>query len=468
MNRTDVLAAARRLRLTLLAEIRSRPHRIAGVAAAVVLLAFGVWSCQTMPGADRGTLAKFPEEPEMRVRIKAGVQSVSLSGPAEFVVQTQGAKPLMAPAPLSFVATAKGCDIKDGQGKSHTITSLAPVDVFSGAAGSAGSGATIKVDGVSYPGHIRIVPRGEAAQAGAAVANSKAGRTLVAKLDVIEYLPIEEYLMSVVGSELYKDWPLAAYQTQAVCARTYALHERERVNKLGRDFDVESTTADQVYSGGNILPVARQAIEDTRGVVVTWQGRLLRTYYSSTCGGRTMSAADVWPTGPGFEFNLDPPIQAHTRQTRCEASPRYRWESIRDRTELSRRIREWGKANAHPTLQIGLVNLVSIDKVNTDSRPRTYTLADDQRKIYTIGAEQLRQACNQAVSGLPEITRETRVWSSDFEIEVRGAKVTIRGRGFGHGVGMCQFCIKGMADQQVPWRDMTLLFYPGAKLERAY
>ena len=54
-----------------------------------------------------------------------------------------------------------------------------------------------------------------------------------------------------------------------------------------------------------------------------------------------------------------------------------------------------------------------------------------------------------------------------MEIEIRGPKVTIRGRGFGHGVGMCQFCIKAMADRAENWRDITLRFYPETKLERA-
>jgi SpoIID/LytB domain protein len=178
-------------------------------------------------------------------------------------------------------------------------------------------------------------------------AATKGAPATTAKLDVIETIPMETYLAGVVGAELYKDWPETAFKVQAVCARTYALHERERANSQQRDFDLESTTADQAYSGGAHLPVAVKAVSETRGVVVTWQGQLLRAYYSSTCGGRTASAADIWPTGPGYEFNLDAPIQAHHRESACEISPRYRWEAVRDRVELSKRVKEWGRANAH-------------------------------------------------------------------------------------------------------------------------
>src|SRR5204862_447588 len=132
---------------------------------------------------------------------------------------------------------------------------------------------------------------------------------------------------------------LTAFQVQAVCARTYALHERARAARLGRDFDLEASTYDQAYNGGAPLPVALQAVADTRGVVITWQGHILRAYYSSTCGGRTASAKDIWPTGPGYEFNLDAPIQAQHRESACEASPRYRWDAVRDRAELSQRMK---------------------------------------------------------------------------------------------------------------------------------
>jgi stage II sporulation protein D len=214
--------------------------------------------------------------------------------------------------------------------------------------------------------------------------------------------------------------------------------------------------------------VAQQAVRNTRGVVVTWRGRLLRTYYSSTCGGRTASAADTWPTGPGYEFNLDLPIQAAPRDIACESSPRFKWEAVRDRAELSKRIREWGKANAHAVVGVGLVSVVRIVGTNKDERPNRYEIEDDRGRRFAIGAEELRRACGQNVSGLAEVPREQRVWAGDMAFEVKGTKVTIRGRGFGHGVGMCQFCTKGFADRKEPWRETVLRYYPGAALERAY
>src|SRR5690606_23410329 len=132
------------------------------------------------------------------------------------------------------------------------------------------------------------------------------------------------------------------------CARTYALHQRERAQRLGRPFDLEATVIDQAYAGATDLEVARRALADTRGTVLTWQGELLRAYYSSTCGGRSAAAADIWPTSGEFAFNLAAPIQAYRRDHACEGSPVYTWEVTRTRDDLSRRFREWGKINGSP------------------------------------------------------------------------------------------------------------------------
>jgi SpoIID/LytB domain protein len=117
---------------------------------------------------------------------------------------------------------------------------------------------------------------------------------------------------------------------------------------------------------------------------------------------------------------------------------------------------------------MGLLSVVRIAGVNSDERPNKYSVEDDRHKQFTIGCEELRQACGQTVAGLAEIPKDQKVWASDFEFEIRGQTVTIRGRGFGHGVGMCQFCTKAFAERGDNWRDIVLRYYPGAKLERAY
>lgn len=452
---------------------RERPLIACGAAGVGLALLIGLVSCQT--AGVRGRIeGSMPSEPEVRVRIRTGLASTKLSGGATMRVrEVPGGEVRELPGPLTLAAESERIVVTDGQGRGHEHAPTRVLEI-----GTDGSGP-LRVDGKAFPGRVVVTPRlltGEAARLAMAAGSAEAGSgtrgtttgSAIRRLDLIEVVPLEEYVAGVTASELIKGWPLGAYQVQAVAARTYALHERSRAIRLGRDYDLESTTLDQAYNGATAIPEAARGVADTRGVVLSWEGRVLRAYYSSTCGGRTASAADTWPTGPGFEFNLDAPIQARHREHACEASPAYRWEVSRDRAALTKQIKEWGRSSGNAIAGMGTIAGVRVESENADGRPARFVVTDDKGKSFVISAEMLRVACNTPAAGVPEVTRQTRVRSGDLEMDVGGSTVTIRGRGFGHGVGMCQYCAKGFADRGVPWREMVLRFYPGARLERAY
>lgn len=449
----------------------------------LAVLAAGVISCQSWFPASAGVLsgertgsgasAEVPTtEPELRVRIRAAVGEARLEGPSRFVVSTDLDPPAVVTGPISTSVRDGSIVLLDGDGRRRTFNSWTPVLVAPEPA-SGGDETRVIVDGAAYPGRMRLHPRTTALAGGSGSAAPKSrsapGRGTPGVFDVIEVVGVERYLPGVVSEELIKDWPLAAFEAQAVCARTYALHQRHVAMRRGRDFDLEANTQDQVYKGSVELPVAAEAVRNTRGVVITWKGGILRTYYASTCGGRTGSASDVWPTDEGYEYNLDAPIQAHPREHYCTPSSLYRWEVTRERDEFVRRIREWGRQNGSDVASLESLVSVTAARTNRDGRPANYRLRDAKGKPWELRAEDLRLAANQSVTGLPDVVlRKTRLASNDFEVEIKGQTVLVRGRGFGHGVGMCQFCIKGMADRGMAWREMVPRFYPGAQLERAY
>jgi stage II sporulation protein D len=449
-----------------------------GCGILVALMALGVWSCQTSPGAGRGRQPAVPSvpaltgEPDVRVRIRQGVQSVKLEGAGQFMVRPCGwiGVDRKLPAPLTASVLEDGIRITDGRGAHWSYAGAVEITLAEVEGEPNPPRPLVRVDGVPYAGRIRIVPREAVPTRSASLEGGASSTARPARLDVIEVVPMETYIAGVTVSELYRHWGLGAYQVQSVAARTYAMQQRDRAHGLGRDYDLESTVLDQAYNGWTDHAIANQAAAETRGTVLKWQGRFLRAYYSSTCGGRFAGAAEIWPTGPGFEFNLDGPIQAHEREHVCQSSPAYAWEVVRDRTELSTRLREWGKANGSTLRRIGLVQSIKVLESNSTGRPVRYEILDDQGRRYSVGAEHLRNACNYNVEGLPEIRGSTplRVRSGDVEVVVQGSKVTIRGRGFGHGVGMCQFCAQGMAVRGDGWRTMLSSFYPGARVERVY
>jgi stage II sporulation protein D len=126
-------------------------------------------------------------------------------------------------------------------------------------------------------------------------------------LQVVNALPLDAYVLGVVGSEMPSTWPAAALEAQAVAARSYALAELENV-VTARSFDVYADTRDQVYGGvaAESAPVTA-AVEATARQVVLYGGKVATTYFSSSSGGRTVSAAEALGKAIPYLVSVDDP-----------------------------------------------------------------------------------------------------------------------------------------------------------------
>jgi stage II sporulation protein D len=414
--------------------------------------------CESATKSDRVSEIKpFGVEPDIRVRIRDGVDLVDLgsaNASARLVARGLAGRNELLSAPVKARAGVGGIELTDLYGRRVVFGDGVDVQITM----PEGQGGLVRVDGTPYASAVVLKARSD-------LGGAAGGR---GRLDVIATLPMEQYIEGVITKELIASWPLGAFEAQAVAARSYAMHERSRARAVGRSFDVESTTADQVFGGATTLEVAKAATRNTRGLVLVEMGRTLRAYYSSTCGGRPSGAADVWPTGPGYEFNRVDALQARVRPFGCQGSPLFKWRVERDLGQLSARVREWAKANGGGVASIGTIRSIEPSNRNVAGRNLQYRLVDDAGKSYTLTAEQLRFAANQPTPGLPEITRDVRMHSGHFEVLFSGSRAVFEGGGFGHGVGMCQYCAKGWADQGVGYREMLSRFYPGTTIQRQF
>lgn len=432
------------------------------IGLALGAMALALWSCQQGPSlptppwepSAAPTRSTYREEPDIRVRIRRGVDSVRLAGPHTFAIRpVGGGRVEFLPGPLVAAPTPEGIRITTADGAAKTFEPRVDLEVLSAAAFQGGTrDGTIQVEETFYPGLVML----------RSPESGNGGR-----LDVVVQMGIETYLPGVVVKEMWPRWPRGAYEVQAVCARTYALHERERARVLGRAHDVEATTEDQVYGGLVSSPAVLEAVKATAGWLIYSGDELLRAYYSSTCGGRPGSAADTWPTGRGFEYNLAPPIQGRAREFHCQPSTRFTWTAKRHEDELSRRIRAWGANNGKPVRSLATLRSVEVLRRNAAERHSRYRLTDSKGVVFELSGEELRLAGNFG-AGLQPVTREQMFMSGDVEVDGSPPEFTFRGKGFGHGVGMCQWCAKGMAERGMGWRQMVETFYPGATLRKAY
>jgi stage II sporulation protein D len=307
----------------------------------------------------------------------------------------------------------------------------------------------LQVDRVAYPGELVIHVR-----------TSEDGRP--AALDVVNHVAMEQYLPGVLHRELFAHWDPAAFRAQAVAARSYAIFESARAAQ--RHFDVESTTASQVYGGAVAHERARQAVRDTAGVVLVHDGRVVPAYYSSCCGGTGQNAAFAFPAGIDI-----PPLRGRADANWCMASPNFRWTAIRPRQELAVRIAAWGRANKHPVAQLADIADIRVTGVNQVGRPARFAVVDPAGRVFQLGPEQFRFACNTDAPGTPPLAAQARLKSSHVTPRVLGHQVHFEdGRGHGHGVGMCQWCAQSMATHGYAAQQILEAAYPGATLARVY
>lgn len=469
------------------AEIADSPAAVAAVSA-VVIFSLGASSCNVMYGTppartpSASAIAGLPTaagqgEPVIRVRLMQDAREVEIGGPVRIAVgpigRASAARSLATPVKIMRVES--GWLLRDGAGLPEAFASSAPGSSSPEAlrVRVEGAGKRLTISGGEYPGEIVLFskPKGRSAETatptGAPVVPAPAPPL---PFDVIEHLGLEAYLPGVISRELLPNWSLTAFKAQAVAARSYAMHERERSIRGGEAFDVESNQLDQMYGGVVDHPVSQRAVLETRGMALTTGGRLLRAYYSSTCGGRPGAARHVWPTTRGFEFNLDAPIQGtQGPEMFCAFSPRFTWSAARSGEDVNKRLAAFGRDQGLAMRGLKKLARVATDGVTEDGRPTSYKLTDLDGRTYTVSAEQLRTALNwTGSSGQPGVTSKTRVMSGDLEFAPRGQEWLITGRGFGHGVGLCQYGAEGMARTGATFEQVLMHYYPGARLEKKY
>jgi stage II sporulation protein D len=148
------------------------------------------------------------------------------------------------------------------------------------------------------------------------------------KLQLVNLVGLENYLLGVVPGEMPKDWPLDALKAQAVAARTYAIANLV----ASRPFDLYSDARSQLYYGAQAeAPGPTRAVTETRGQVLSYDGAPAQTFYFSSSGGRTLSALDA--------FGLDLPYLVSVADPWDELSPNHQWDTeVLNGATLGRRL----------------------------------------------------------------------------------------------------------------------------------
>lgn len=276
-------------------------------------------------------------------------------------------------------------------------------------------------------------------------------------LRVVNVVDVENYLKGVVPHEIGRldSSGMEALKAQAVAARTYAYGHYESRRSLG--FDIFADTRDQVYEGmGGEYALANEAIAATAGVVLKHQGKLINAYYYSTSGGHTESV-ETWGRPPIPYLPAQPDLDAQGEPW-SKASPLNSWRWSWSRAQLDAVVRR-NLATARPDTNFSfsrIERLIITDRL-PGGRVRNLVVATDRGTFSVFGDRTrwlLRHPTNQ----------ERILPSAWFDLELRSDSLIVRGRGFGHGIGMCQMGARARSAAKIPWQQILLHYYRGAHL----
>ncbi|MCZ6794958.1 MAG: SpoIID/LytB domain-containing protein [Planctomycetota bacterium] len=272
-------------------------------------------------------------------------------------------------------------------------------------------------------------------------------------VEAVNALPLEAYLAGVIGSEIPARAPLEAVKAQCVASRTYALYALRRAKTRGRPGVFSSGPDFQVYRGLETEhPRVIRALRATHGEVLTYLGRLFRSYYHSTCGGQTARASLA------FGEPDIPPLGGVSCEGSCDGSRFARWECRLDREKISTALRRRiGKRTRGASLAVGTLRSLELAETGADGRARYVRFEHDLGSL-EWSAERFRRAV------APGCIRST--YFRVVEAETDGDYV-VEGRGWGHGVGLCQVgCMKrGQTDS---YRRILGHYYPRSEFRGAY
>jgi len=279
-------------------------------------------------------------------------------------------------------------------------------------------------------------------------------------ISVVNRVRMDDYLRGVVPLEIgtSDDRDIEAVKAQAVTARSYAyVHVG---NRTTRPYDVSASVNDQLYGGADAeTAVANAAVNATRGVVLQYEGRVVNAPYHSACGGSTAAAEEIWRT------NSEPYLQRVSDQIPgtdrfyCDIAPRFRWTRTLDGETLrAALVRYLATYTATPGGYPGTPRDVQVDTRTPSGRIGTLKIATD-RGNYVLRGNDIRYVL-RAPGG--EILNST-----SFNVEATtgrdGAitRLVLRGTGYGHGVGMCQWGAIGRARAGQDFHTILRTYYPG-------
>lgn len=297
-------------------------------------------------------------------------------------------------------------------------------------------------------------------------------KTVKSKLVLNHFLPLEEYLAGVIQNEIGNNSPVEALKAQAVAARTHALSLLINNRHKADGYDLCSSTHCQVYKGKYLQNESiRNAVRDCGSEALFIGGNIADATYHSSCGGKTDASSVIWKGKP--VSHLDGVTCIADADSLDLSRERIAREWI-DTKQSSEGMSSWerGALSWDKSINLGKladnVGLSYISKLVIISRGRSGRITSmkfvGDRVVQLDNEYKIRQAFGNTLSSFFYIKSEYEESGANIVI-IPKASVQLKGKGAGHGVGMCQVGALRMAREGKTYKEILQHYYPGTELK---
>ncbi len=257
-------------------------------------------------------------------------------------------------------------------------------------------------------------------------------------------MKLEEYLAGVVAGEMKNDWQVEALAAQAIMARTFTLQalEKGQLTKEGTNASTDIKEF-QAYNASAINDNVRNAVQMTRGKVVTYQSAPIMGWFHASAGGQTAMAKE------GLDYKEeDPPfIQSVSSPDDMAPADVQSWTATFPVKDVIKKLEELGKS-------VTTISSVTIGKKGVSGRATTILFNGDVE----VSAPKLRLALGSTV--LKSMFLDS--------VELSGSEIVFKGKGYGHGVGLSQWGAQKMATDGKKADEIVTYYFKDVKVEKRW
>jgi stage II sporulation protein D len=410
----------------------------------LVLLIISIYNCAQMPVYQEEVYYRRLRYPSVRVKLLETKEDLVVSPAGSFVIRCHSQKgdvsEYFSSAQIWLKIKSEGISLgakgeKELEGNQQKI-------VFE----PRGKNEGFSLSGKKYRGVLEVIYLPENNQALA-----------------LNIVFMEDYLKGVLPFEIGKwtEKELEALKAQAIASRTYALYSLGNYQEKG--YDLESTVADQIYQGADSEEeLTNLAINKTKGMILTYEGKPIKAHYHANCGGCTEKIEEVW------NKPAEPYHHSFGDDGYCTWAKNSTWEESWSREELEEILSKYLSSHQQiPKEGLGKILNLEVIKRSPSGRVSLLELRTD-KNLFRLEKDSIRWVLRRNNSSYPILpsTLFDIYLQKDTSGEVE--KIVFKGFGNGHGVGMCQVGALGRARAGQSYRAILSHYYRGAKIVKLY